>query len=63
VQIGTVSAIEAEIDARIDNKKAVLYRLTIINGKKAVLVLGIATSDFDKNMDAFRTLAHTVKFK
>jgi len=40
-----------------------LYRLTIINGKKAVLVLGIATSDFDKNMDAFRTLAHTVKFK
>ena len=63
VQIGTVSAMEAEIDARIDNKKAVLYRLTIINGKKAVLVLGIATSDFDKNMDAFRTLAHTVKFK
>lgn len=63
IQIGSLNAMEAEVDARIDNKKAVLYRLTLVNGKKAVLVLGIATSDFDKNMDAFRTLAHTLKFK
>jgi hypothetical protein len=63
VQIGTQNAMEAEVNAKIDNKKAVLYRLTMVNGKKAILILGIATSDFDKNMDAFRTLAHTLKFK
>lgn len=63
VQVGTLNAMEVEVDARIDNKKAVLYRLTLIDGKRAVLVLGIATSDFDKNMDAFRSLAHTVTFK
>jgi hypothetical protein len=63
VQVGTINAMEAEVNAKIDNKKAVLYRLTLIEGNKAILVLGIATSDFDKNMDAFRTLAHTLKFK
>lgn len=63
VQVGNLNAIEAEVDAKIDNKKAVLYRLTLIDGPRAVLVLGIATSDFDKNMDEFRNLAHTVKFK
>jgi hypothetical protein len=63
VQIGTLNAMEAEVNAKIDNKKAVLYRLTLVNGKKAVLILGIATSDFEKNMDEFRTLARTLKFK
>ncbi|HTB31040.1 MAG TPA: hypothetical protein VK808_03390 [Bacteroidia bacterium] len=63
VQIGTLNATEVEVNAKIDNKKAVLYRLTLVDGKKAILILGIATSDFDKNIDEFRNLAHTVKFK
>jgi len=63
IQVGTLNAMEAEVNAKIDNKKAVLYRLTMIDGKRAILVLGIATSDFDKNMDAFRNLAYTLKFK
>lgn len=63
VQVGKLNAMEAEVNAKIDNKKAVLYRLTLIDGKKAILVLGIATSDFDKNIDAFRNLAYTLKFK
>jgi hypothetical protein len=63
VQIGTLNAMEVEINAKVDNKKAVLYRLTMVDGKKAILFLGIATSDFDKNMDSFRSLAHTAKFK
>jgi hypothetical protein len=63
VQIGKFNAMEAEVDARIDNKKAVLYRLTLVNGQKAVLVLGIATSDFDKNMGEFKNLASSLTFK
>lgn len=63
VQIGTVNAIETELSAKIDNKKAVIYRLTLVNGTKAVLIIGIATSDFEKNLDEFRNLAHTIKFK
>lgn len=63
VQIGYLNAMEVEINAKVDNKKAVLYRLTLVDGKKAILILGIATSDFDKNMDSFRSLAHTAKFK
>jgi hypothetical protein len=63
VQIGTLNAMEAEINAKIENKKAVIYRLTLVNGKKAILFLGIATSNFEKNMNAFRTLANTIRFK
>ncbi len=63
IQIGDLSALEDEVNAKIDNKKAMVYRLTIVNGKKAILVLGIATSDFEKNMDAFRSLAKTLTFK
>ena len=63
VQVGSLNAMEAEVEGKIDNKKAVLYRLTLIDGKKAILVLGIATSDFDKNMDEFKNLASTLKFK
>jgi hypothetical protein len=63
VQIGKLNAMEAELDARIDNKKAVLYRLTLINGQKAVLILGIATSDYDKNISEFKNLASTLTFK
>ncbi len=63
VQVGTLNAMEVEINAKVDNKKAVIYRLTLVDGKKALLILGIATSDFDKNMDSFRSLAHTAKFK
>lgn len=63
VQIGSLNAMEAEVNAKIDNKKAVLYRLTLVNGTKAILILGIATSDFEKNMDEFRSLAKTLKFK
>jgi hypothetical protein len=63
VQIGSVNAMEAEVNAKIDNKKAVLYRLTLVSGKQAILILGIATSDYEKNMDAFRSLAKTLKFK
>ena len=63
VQVGALNAMEAEINAKVDNKKAVIYRLTLVDGKKAILIMGIATSDFDKNMDSFRNLAHTAKFK
>jgi hypothetical protein len=63
VQIGNINAMEAEVNAKIDNKKAVIYRLTLVSGTKAVLIIGIATSDFEKNMDEFRNLAHTLKFK
>lgn len=63
VQIGALNAMEVEINAKIDNKKAILYRLTLVDGKKAILFLGIATSDFDQNLDTFRNLAHTAKFK
>ncbi len=63
VQIGSINAMEAEVNAKIDNKKAVLYRLTLVSGKQAILILGIATSDFEKNMDEFRSLAKTLKFK
>jgi hypothetical protein len=63
VQIGELNAMEVEVNAKIDNKKAVIYRLTLVDGKKAILILGIATSDFDHNMDEFRKLSHTVKFK
>jgi len=63
VQVGTLNAMETEVNAKIDNKKAVIYRLTIVDGKKAILIMGIATSDFDKNMDAFKNLAHTAKFR
>ncbi len=63
IQIGELNAVESEITAKIDNKKAVLYRITLVNGTKAVLILGIATSDFEKNMDEFKTLAQTFTFK
>lgn len=63
VQIGKLSAMEVEEEARIDNKKAVLYRLTLVNGRKAVLFLGIATSDYDKNLEEFRNLAYSLTFK
>jgi len=63
VTIGGLKGIETELNAKMDSRKVVLYQLTLVNGKKALVVLGIATSDYDKNMEEFRNLASTIKFK
>ena len=62
-KIDGLDATEVETAAKEGDKKVMLYEFYIAREKKGVLILGIARDDFDKNMDEFMKLSHTLKFK
>lgn len=54
---------ETEIYCKISGQKSLIYQLVVINGDLALVIQGIAKSDFENNLIEFKKLSHTVRFK
>lgn len=62
-QINGYKAYEAAVYGQMSGKKAVIYECVVTDGNKAIAIQGIATSDFENNVQEFKKLAHTIRFK
>ncbi|MES2704707.1 MAG: hypothetical protein V4649_18850 [Bacteroidota bacterium] len=63
---GTVNgleAYEAELYGETEGKKNMVYQLVVKNSEKAIVVMAIAKSDFEKLLVEFKALAKTVRIK
>ncbi|HTB06452.1 MAG TPA: hypothetical protein VK806_05815 [Bacteroidia bacterium] len=63
IKVNGQDATEIEVAAKENNNKVMLYEFYQAHDKKGVLMFGIARDDFDKNLDEFMKLSHTLKFK
>jgi hypothetical protein len=62
-KVDGLDATEVQTAAKEGNNKIMVYEFYVAREKKGVLMLGIARADFDKTMDEFMKLAHSIKFK
>jgi hypothetical protein len=54
---------EAEIYGDVQGRKSLIYQLVVTHHKKAVIIQGIAKTNYQWNLDEFKKLSHTLKFK
>lgn len=62
-RINGYQAFESEIYATRKGGKCLVYQMVVVHEAHALVIHGIGSSDFRKNRDRFRKLAHSVEFK
>ncbi len=62
-KINGYDAYESEVYGKMNGKQTMIYQLTVAKDGKALLIMGITKTDFDKNLAEFKKLAYTVNFK
>ena len=62
-KINGYDAYEAEVHGLMHGKPSIMYQCVIANGDNVISMQGVAKTDFDKNLAAFKGLAHTIKIK
>lgn len=62
-KVNGYDAYQSEAYGKMNGKQTLIYQLTIAKDGKALLIMGIAKNDFDKNLEEFKKLAYTVNFK
>jgi hypothetical protein len=62
-KVNGYNAYEAEVYAKNDGKQAMVYQLVVISGDKAIVMQGLAKSDFEASLKEFKALSKTIKFK
>lgn len=62
-KINGYHAFESEIYATRKGEKCLVYQMVVVNASHALVIHGIGSSDFRKNRERFRKLAHSVEFK
>jgi hypothetical protein len=62
-KVNGYDAYQAEIHGSMKGKPCAIYQCIVTKGDKAFSIQGIAKSDFDQNITAFKNLAHTIKIK
>jgi hypothetical protein len=56
-------AYEVEVRCRLGGQDGLLYQFLASDREHTIVIEGVANSDFDRNLRAFRGLAHTIKIK
>jgi hypothetical protein len=56
-------AYQSEIHGSMKGKPCAIYQCIVTKDDKAFSIQGIAKSDFDQNITAFKNLAHTIRIK
>ncbi|TDW97579.1 hypothetical protein [Dinghuibacter silviterrae] len=56
-------AYEVEIHCRLGGQAGLLYQFLAATAEHTIVVEGVANDEFDKNVQAFRALAHTIHIK
>jgi len=62
-RINGYDAYEAEVHGQMHDKPSIMYQCVIANGDNVISMQGVAKTDFDENIAAFKGLAHTIKIK
>lgn len=62
-KINGYDAYEAEVHGQMQNRNGMIYQCVIANGDNVITMQGIAKNDFDENLAAFKSLAHTIKIR
>jgi hypothetical protein len=56
-------AYEVEIHCRLGGQQGVLYQFLAASGEHTIVVEGVANDEFERNVQAFKALAHTIRIK
>lgn len=62
-QVNGYDAYEAEVYADMQGKNRLIYQLVVVKGDKLIDIQGLADNDFTNNLNDFKKLAYTLKFK
>lgn len=62
-KINNYDAYEAEVHGQMHGKPSIMYQCVIANGDNVISMQGVAKTDFEENLAAFKGLAHTIKIK
>ncbi|MFL5744136.1 MAG: hypothetical protein ACJ751_05690 [Niastella sp.] len=62
-KINGYDAYEAEVHGQMHGKPSIMYQCVIANGDNVISMQGVAKTNFDENLAAFKGLAHTIKIK
>jgi hypothetical protein len=62
-KVNGYDAYQSEVYGKMNGKPTLIYQLTVAKDGKALLIMGVAKTDFDKNLEEFKKLANTVNFK
>ena len=62
-KVNGYDAYEAEVYGDMQGQNRLIYQLVIVKDDEAIVIEGVADNDFLDNLNDFKKLAHTVKFK
>jgi len=62
-KINGYNAFESEVYGNMKGQKSLIYLLVVVSGQNALVIQGIAKSDFATNIEEFKKISHTLKFK
>ena len=62
-KIDGYDAYEAEVHGQMEGKASIIFQFVIAKGDKVISMQGVTKTDLEENLQAFRSLSRTIRFK